>query len=195
MNYQIDKTAEQFANDVQKQRILFSDVDDRNIHIDKVIEDNWPGMDRDSVFVTLTLNTVNQKLDAMDRDSTRDPNRWIETRQMSLFNEPAFKLPKFMFIGNKKKHYREVSLVDGREILDGFLKQTRKEADELAKAWEQKENKAEMIKEQLQRADRLIDMAGIHGYNPKDLTFGDVENAPFENESRQTPEAGQDAIR
>lgn len=186
MKYQIDTTAEQFANMVQKQRILFPAVDDRNIHIDSVIDNNWPEMEKEKLLMTLSLNTVNNKLDAMDRDSHRDPNRWMETRQMSLFNQPAFKLPKFMFVGNKKKHYGEVSLVNGRDILDGFLKQTKKEAEDLAAGWEAKKNKGEMIKEQLERVDRLINLAAVHGYNPEDLTFGDIEKAPFKNESRDT---------
>ena len=195
MKYQIDMTAEQFANAVQKQRILFPEVDDRNIHIDNVIQNNWPGAERNEVLISTSLNTLNQKLDAMDRDSHRDPNRWQETKQMSLFNQPAFKLPKFMFVGNKKRHYSDVSLENGRGILEGFLKQTQKEADDLAAAWEGKKDKAEMIAEQLEHIESLIDMARVHGYNPGNLTFGDVENEPFKGESRQTSIPGQTTSR
>lgn len=164
-------TSEEFANKVQFSRLKKENCD-RGVLINEVAGEIYPGLSYTEVMVGLSEFTINKKLDRQDEKFNRNVYEWKHTGQLSLFNQPGYKSPEWMWINGKKKHQKDVTLAEAREWMQAEIDHLEEKTELLSEAWNEAKNSKSMAVEQLVLINKACEAAIAAGYDPEEVTNG-----------------------
>lgn len=181
--YIVKETTEQFVNTIRNRRVNHLDINDTFELVNIVMDEFYPGMPFDIIIKELFLNSVRKKIAHVDREYYAKSENWVEVPDLPLFGPDAggFRLPEYMPIGDKRKNFKKVTVTQSIISMEDMYTVIEHDVEELAKAWEVKEQKRKEWLSAIKHTQKLSDCMVKAGYDPDKMTYEELYETAKKN--------------
>lgn len=162
MSLLIKDTARQFIAKVLLSHINQQGQDSAENAVDGLLAKMYPENDPMEVCHQLLINEVAAKMEEAERKAAADAETWVKVGQMDLFGSGEFKIPSLLL---------PKSIATADDFMANKARMETEAADELAKAWQTQDDKANKVRNWACEVHRLYEGVAAAGMNPHEVSI------------------------